>query len=196
MLWSATARQRFPPMKRRIEKTLAQYTADSRIIRELHDVPPYRVYEVRLGDQHAVLKIDDHSRAHAANEGRVHEYVATYTSAPVPEIIAVGTDHYITTWHDEIARSSERIESEWAYAAGVWLGTLHSDTVGNFDGFGQPQNGDRSLELTAHEDWVDAVTERIAYHRTYLTTIGYADVADAVEQFFRDYPHVFTRRTG
>lgn len=191
MLWSATARQRLPPMKRSIEKTLAQYTDDSRIIRELHDVPPYRVYEVRLGDRHAVLKIDDHPRGHAADEGRVHEYVATHTSASVPEILAVGANHYITAWNDDIARSSESIETEWAHAAGVWLGTVHHDTVGSFDGFGRLRNDDANLECTAHERWVDAVTERIAYHRPYLTTIGYADVADAVERFFREHPSVF-----
>lgn len=191
MLWSATARQRFPPMKRRIEQTLARYTAESRIIRELHDVPPYRVYEIRLGDQHAVLKIDDHPRGHAADEGRVHEYVATHTSASVPEILAVGANHYITVWNDEIARSSETIDTEWAHAAGVWLGTVHADTAGEFNGFGQLRNEDANLECTAHEDWVEAVRERIAHHRAYLTTIGYADVADAVEQFFREHPSVF-----
>lgn len=178
-------------MRESIENTVAQYSDDSRIVRELHDIPPYRVYEIRLGNRRAVLKIDDHRRAHAADEGRVHEYVARETSAPVPEVIAVGADHYITAWRDEVANSSAQIKPQWAHAAGVWLGTLHADTSGKFDGYGRPQNVTGSLGLTAHEHWVDAVIERIGHHRSYLATKGYADVAAAVEAFFRDNPSVF-----
>ncbi len=174
-----------------IEDTVAQYGSENSVIRQLHDVPPYRVYEIRLDNRRAVLKIDDHQRAHAADEGRVHEYVATDTSAPVPEVIAVGTDHYITAWHDEIACPSTQVDPQWAHAAGVWMGTLHDDTVGAFDGFGQPRNSDGDLSLTPHETWTDAIIERIAHHGQYLAPKGYGDVADAVEGFFRDHPTVF-----
>ncbi|ELZ86504.1 aminoglycoside phosphotransferase [Haloferax elongans ATCC BAA-1513] len=183
-------------MAHEIAATLAQYASDSRIVRELHDVPPYRVYEVLLDDRRAVLKIDDHPRGHAAAEGRVHEYVATETSAPVPDVLAVGSDHYLTEWRGEFEESSETIDSDWAHAAGAWLGTLHADTTGEFGGFGQPRAGDDTLELSVHEDWVDAVRERIAHHRPFLSTVGYADVADAVSQFFRDHPHVFDGAGG
>lgn len=178
-------------MSEKIKNTLSQYNTESKVIRELHDVPPYRVYEIQLGEQRKVLKIDDHERGHAADEGRIHEYVATNTSAAVPEIDAVGTDHYITTWHDEIADSSEQVESQWAHAAGVWLGTLHADTAGEFDGFGQLRNDTGNLELAGHKNWADAVTERISHHRPFLTSVGYGDVANAVEKFFREHPSVF-----
>ena len=178
-------------MKRSPEQILAAYGIEGTVIRELHDVPPYRVYDVRSGDQRVVLKIDDHPRGHAVDEGRVHEYVAENTSAPVPAVIAVGGDHYITTWDEGIANSTEQVDRQWARAAGEWLGVLHADTGGEFDGFGRPVDGAGRLDVVAHENWVDAVTDRIAYHRPYLETKGYADVANAVETFFREHPTVF-----
>ncbi|ADD05076.1 APH family phosphotransferase [Natrialba magadii ATCC 43099] len=178
-------------MDDQIEKIVAQYSTASSVIRELHDVPPYRVYEVELDTQRAVVKVDDHRRGHAADEGRVHEYVATETTASVPEVIAVGSDHYITVCRDEIVREATQIDPGWAHAAGVWMATLHGDTAGAFDGFGQPRNDGTSLSLAAHDTWTDAVIERSRHHRQYLATKGYADVADAVEAFFRDHPCVF-----
>ena len=194
MRWDAPVGRRpsaASTMRRTLKQTLAQYTDDATIISELHDVPPYRVYSVSLGGQRAVLKIDDHPRGHAADEGRVHEYVATHTSAAVPAVLGVGSDHYLTDWHDDIATAGDSIDTDWAHAAGVWLGTLHADTAGKFDGFGRLRDCDGALECTAHDDWTDAVTARIAYHRPFLESIGYGDVADAVNAFFHDYPDVF-----
>ncbi|ELY92766.1 aminoglycoside phosphotransferase [Natrialba hulunbeirensis JCM 10989] len=178
-------------MDDQIEKILAQYSTASSVIRELHDVPPYRVYEVELDTRRAVVKVDDHPRGHAADEGRVHEYVATETTASVPEVITVGSDHYITAWRDEIARSATQISPDWAHAAGIWMATLHDDTAGVFDVFGQPRNDGTSLSLAAHDTWTDAVIKRINHHRQYLAAKGYADVADAVGRFFRDNLRVF-----
>ncbi|ELZ01616.1 aminoglycoside phosphotransferase [Natrialba chahannaoensis JCM 10990] len=178
-------------MNDQIEKIVAQCSTASSVIRELHDIPPYRVYEVELDTRRAVVKVDDHRRGHAADEGRVHEYVATETTASVPEVLAVGADHYITVWREEIAHAATQIGSDWAHAAGVWMATLHDDTAGVFDGFGQLRNDGTGLSLAAHDTWADAVIERISHHRKYLATKGYADAADAVEAFFREHPHVF-----
>ncbi len=178
-------------MTRTIEPILAQIADDATVVRELHDVPPYRVYELRLDDRRAVLKVDDHPRGHASDEGRVHEYVAAHTSAPVPAVLAVGADYYLTAWSDDVAQSAATIDTEWARAAGRWLGTVHADTAGDFDGFGRPQDGPSGLELEAHDDWIDAAGERIAYHRTALEPLGYADVVDSVGRFLESNPHVF-----
>lgn len=191
-------------MREKLETTLAPYADDATVVRELHDVPPYRVYEVRLDDRRAALKIDAHPRGHAADEGRVHDYVANHTAAPVPEVLAVGTDHYLAAWDDTIASASETIDANWARTAGRWLGTLHGETAGDFDGFGRPRDGGdheddgkpaldalgTALELDAHAEWVDAVIDRLEYHRTYLESVGHEDVADDVSQFLRRHPNV------
>ncbi|RKD97560.1 phosphotransferase family protein [Halopiger aswanensis] len=173
----------------RIAATLKPYADEPTVVRELHDVPPYRVYEVRLDGRRAVLKRDAHPRGHAADEGRVHEYVAQRTEAPVPDVIAVGDDHYVTAWSDTIAQTPETLDVNWARAAGAWLGALHDDTVGAFDGYGRPRDSGSGLELEGHSDWVDALMAKIDYHRAYLEEFGYADTADAVLQFLRTHPH-------
>ncbi|MXV64484.1 phosphotransferase [Natronorubrum sp. JWXQ-INN-674] len=178
-------------MKSKIETTLAQYADDGTVVRELHDVPPYRVYEVRLDGRRSVLKIDDHPRGHAADEGRVHDYVSSNASAPVPDVLAIGTDHYLTTWDDDIDRSTATVEPTWARAAGRWLGTLHADTTGEFDGFGRPRDGPSGLELEAHDDWIDAARERLAFHRAFLAPLGYGAVVDAVDRFLKNNPNAF-----
>ncbi|EMA22570.1 phosphotransferase [Haloarcula argentinensis] len=178
-------------MREAVKQAIEEHSVESRIIGELHNVPPYRVYEIQFGSQRAVLKIDDHRRGHAADEGRVHEYVATGTTARVPDVLAVGTDHYITTWDGEIAEASPQVDRTWARAAGVWMGTLHADTRGAFDGFGKPRSQDGTLELTSHKRWVDGVIERVGYHRSLLAGYGYTGITDTVEVFFQDNPAVF-----
>lgn len=173
----------------RLAATLEPYADEQTVVRELHDVPPYRVYEVRLEGRRAVLKLDDHPRGRAAAEGRVHEYVARRTDDPVPDVVAVGDDHYVAAWSDAIAQASETIDSNWARAAGAWLGTLHDDTVGAFDGYGRPRDGGSELELEAYDDWADALIARIEDHRSYLEECGYGEVADDVLRFLRTQPH-------
>ncbi|MFC4987100.1 phosphotransferase family protein [Saliphagus infecundisoli] len=178
-------------MKREPETTIAQYANDARVLEELHAVPPYRVYEVSLDGRRGVLKIDDHSRGHAADEGRVHAFVASETSMEVPNVIAVGDDHYVTDWEDAFEGSPTPIEEEWAHIAGVWLGGLHADTADAFPGFGRPRDHGTGLTIDVHDRWTDAARERIAYHREFLETVGHADVADAVDRFLGENPGVF-----
>lgn len=163
---------------------------DLAIVRELHDVPPYRVYEVRIDGHRAVLKVDAHSRGHAAVEGRVHAYVATHTTIPAPEILDVGDHHYVARWDDALRRP-ETVDARWARAAGRTLATLHEDTDGEFDGFGQFRVDDDGLELASRDDWLTAARDRLAYHRPFLERVGHADLVDVVDEFFADHPVVF-----
>lgn len=174
-----------------VEATIARYADDATVVDELHAVPPYRVYEVRLDGRRAVLKVDAHWRGHAAAEGRVQAFVAGETSASTPAVLAVGTDHFLAAYHDRIACTPDAPTDEWARSAGRWLARLHADTVGAFGGYGRPVAGDDGLEVDARDEWVDAVRARLAHHREYLEPIGYADVAAAVDAFLADSPEVF-----
>lgn len=178
-------------MRHEPEATIEPYADDVRLLEELHDVPPYRVYEVSLDGRRAVLKVDDHPRGHAADEGRVLEHIECETSAGVPDVIAVGTGHYVTAWDDAFAGSPDPIDEEWAHVAGSWLGRLHADTAGAFDGFGRPRDGGSELAIDAHDRWIDAARERVGYHREYLEPLGYADVAESVNEFLRENPEIF-----
>ncbi|WP_306052776.1 phosphotransferase family protein [Natronococcus wangiae] len=163
---------------------------DLTIVRELHDVPPYRVYEVRIDGHRAVLKVDYHSRGHAAVEGRVHAYVAAHTTVPAPEILDVGDHHYVARWDDTL-QTGETVDERWARAAGRTLATLHEDTDGEFDGFGQFRVGDSGLELAGHDDWLTAARDRLEYHRPFLERVGHADLVTIVDEFFAEHPALF-----
>ncbi|ELZ04877.1 aminoglycoside phosphotransferase family protein [Natrialba asiatica] len=178
-------------MTQQLTSTLESSFDDVVVGRRLHDVPPYRVYEGRLDGRQAAVKVDAHPRGHAADEGRVHEFVATQTGGSVPAVLAVGSDHYATAWDDALDRSPATIDSEWAAAAGRWLGTVHAETAGVFDGFGRLRNDGSGLELEAHDDWLEAVRARLSFHRSFLEPIGYATVVDAVDQFFETHDNAF-----
>lgn len=168
---------------------------DLTIVRELHDAPPYRVYEVRIDGHRAVLKVDNHSRGHAAVEGRVHAYVAARTTVPAPEILDVGDHHYVARWDDALL-TGETVDERWARAAGRTLATLHEDTDGEFDGFGRFQVGDGGLESAGHDDWLAAVQDRLEYHRPFLERVSRADLVAVVDEFFVDHPTVFEGAGG
>lgn len=172
-------------MTDRIETTLAQYSTDWRLRTELHAVPPYRVVRIHADGRDAVLKIDAHPRGHAADEGRVQAYVANHTSVSVPEVLAVGDDHYITAWHDSFAGDSPSVDRQWARAAGGWLGTLHEETAGTFEQYGMPRDDGGRLGVAGHDEWADAIVDRVQYHRPFLADHGYADVVDAVVECLR-----------
>jgi hypothetical protein len=101
-----------------VRDALASHADDATVVRELHDVPPYRVFEVRLDGRRAVLKVDAHPRGHAAVGGSVRAYVARETPVPVPAVLAVGEDHSLAAWDDDTPEpdAAEAIGERWARA--------------------------------------------------------------------------------
>lgn len=172
----------------RIRDALASHADDFAVACELHDVPPYRVYEVRVEDRRAVLKLDDHPRGHAAAEGRVQGYAADRTSIPVPPVLAVGDDHFFAAWDDRVPQEPEPGDERWARAAGRCLGRLHAETTGDFEGYGRPAASDGELAVDARDDWMRAVRDRLAHHRPFLADAGHVEIADAVDGLLADHP--------
>ncbi len=184
---------------------------DTDIVQALHDVPPYRVYEVSLGGRRAVLKLDAHPRGHAAVEGRVQAYVAAETALRVPSVLAVGSNYYLAAWDAAAATATADHDETWCRAAGTALGRLHEETRGDVSAYGafrvggRSRGGDQSdgrfdsetgtlaedLGLDAHETWREAVVTRLDHHRAYLAEKGYADVAEEAMAYVRDCPGAF-----
>jgi Ser/Thr protein kinase RdoA (MazF antagonist) len=190
---------------------------ETKIVRQLHDVPPYRVYEVRLDGRRAVLKLDAHPRGHAAVEGRVQAYAADRTPLSVPPVLAVASDHYLVAWDDaaaaeagdhaatdsdnHAATGSDDHDETWCRVAGTALARLHdasSEDVSGYGAFRVRASTDDSrgavtdgLGIDAHETWREAVISRLDHHRTYLEARGYADVVDAVIAYVEDHPEAF-----
>ncbi len=166
--------------------------ADSEVVRRLHDVPPYEVYEVRVDGRRAVCKLDAHPEGDAATEGWVTDYVARTTSLPVPSVLAVGGDYFVVEWLDAVPE--ERGDDEesdldgWLRGAGAGLATLHEETP--FDATGLPR-ADDGFAVETHETWADTVVAFLARRREYLAGVGYADVADAAIEFVEEHPAAF-----
>lgn len=184
-----------------IRSALVSHADDFTIVRELHDVPPYRVFEVHLDGRRAVLKMDAHPRGHAAAEGRVQEYVADQTSVPVPGIIAVGRDHFLAEWDDDAPAPGEvePVDRAWASAVGTWMGTVHAETDGDFDRYGQPRASNERIEFTGHAAWIAVVRDRLDSHRSYLESESLSravEAVDVVDDFFRTHPDAFAGAGG
>jgi Ser/Thr protein kinase RdoA (MazF antagonist) len=179
------------PERDRIHDALASHATDYAVRETLHDVPPYRVYEVEVDGRRAVLKLDAHPRGHAAAEGRVQAHVADHTAVPAPPVLAVGRDHFLAAWDENAPTAGAgTVDEAWARAAGACMARLHAETAGAFDAYGRPVDRD-GLAVAGHDAWIDAVRARLAYHREYLVDLGYAGVVDRVDAFFGEHPDAF-----
>ncbi|NGM67855.1 aminoglycoside phosphotransferase family protein [Natronolimnobius sp. AArcel1] len=185
----------YPDETSKRSQSLVSDSDDLTVIRELHDVPPYRVYEVQVDGRRAVLKADAHPRGHAAIEGRVHAFVASETTVPAPEILEIGPQYYISQWDESLERA-QTTDELWARAAGRTLATLHTETQNEFDNYGQFYVDEGNLELTGHSDWLAAARDRLEYHRPYLERVGHADIVTVVDEFFAGQTDVFDGAGG
>lgn len=173
-------------MPETLHETLARHADDPAVVRELHDVPPHRVYEVRLDGDRAVLKLADGPRADPATEARLMEYVGEHTSIPVPAILAVGDDYYLAEWCDGLPGDDAEVRKEGVRAVGRTMATLHEET--GFDAPGRPRaDGDR-LDIDARESWHAVVRDHLRDLRGPLADAGRAGIVDYVLEFLADHP--------
>ena len=83
--------------RRTIDDALAQHTDDYRAVRELHRVSPHVTWEVRFERRRAVCKRATSAEGDPATEARVLSFVGRETDLPIPEVLAVGADHFVDT---------------------------------------------------------------------------------------------------
>lgn len=176
-----------------IDDRLAGQFDDVRIGRQLHDVPPHEVYEVRVDGERAVYKGDTGPAGSAATEGRVTRFVGEYTTVPVPDVLAVGGDWYLAAWQPDAppADGDHTTDEDWAAAAGRALARLHDDTAQHLDGFGRLRFDDDGVPRAARDDWQEAALAFVRFRRGLLAEHGHADIADTVLDCFRDHPGLF-----
>ena len=185
-------------MRTIVRNRLDEQFASSRIIRQLHDVPPHEVYEVAVNDRRAVYKGNTGPTGNAGTEGYVTAFVDQQTSIPVPEILLTEDDYYVAAWHPDAPAPNEgQLTNEtWAYAAGHGLATLHAETADAISRYGQfcPHNG--GITVIECDTWHAAALAYVCRHRAVLAQYGHADVADAVIEFLREHPDVFQNTNG
>lgn len=152
-------------------------------------MPPHVTYEVEIDDTRAVCKLATHPEGDPATEARVIQYVGRETAVPVPEILAVGENHFLAAWHDDAPQEAPEVDKTVARTMGAGLATLHAGTA--FDSPGFLHAGEDGLDLDARESWHAVVCEHLADLRDWLEPRGYDDAADAALGFVRDHPDLF-----
>jgi len=163
------------------------------IERQLHDVPPHEVSEVRVDGRRAVYKRDVGPTGRAGVEGRVLALVRARTRVPVPEVLALGDDWFVADWHPDapVPDASGEATEAWARAAGRGLATLHDETEGLLDGYGRLGVDGDSLALPDEPDWHAAALASVRRLAAVLDDHGHGDVADAALDYLRAHPDAF-----
>ncbi len=181
-----------------VHDALASRFTNHSIVRQLHDVPPHEVYEVRVEGRRAVCKIDVGPTGNAAIEGRVTRRIGDRTTVPVPEILHVGDDYYVAAWHPSAPAPDEGrvVDETWARAAGRGLATLHDESARLVSEYGQFRFRNGELGVAGHDDWHAAAIAYVRRYRPTLTRYGHADVAAAVVDFLHEHPNVFDGADG
>ena len=173
-------------MDETLHETLARHADDHAVVRELHDVPPHRVYEVRLDGDPAILKVADGPRADPATEARVTEYVGKHTSLPVPEMLAVGGDYYLAEWCDGLPSEDPDVGEADVRALGRTMARLHEES--GFDAPGRPRADGEGLTVDANESWHAVVSDFLRDLRGPLADAGRTEIVDFVLEFLADHP--------
>jgi fructosamine-3-kinase len=181
-------------MTRDAHAALAQHATDYTVRRELHRVPPHTTYEITFGGRRAVCKLATDPEGDPATEARVVEFVGRETSVPVPEVLAVGSDHFVAAYHEGVPDPTDgedeaKIEA-WARAAGAGMARLHAETEAAFEHTGTFY-ADDGLALRSQDSWAKTVEALLDSRRDFLLGTGYADVTTAMLTFVRDHPEGF-----
>lgn len=179
-------------MTRHVADALAQHYDQFVVGESLHEVPPHETYAVTVGGQPAVCKRATEATGDPATEAHVMRFVARETDLPVPEVLAVGDDHFVAAWCPAAPAPDEQsLDEAWGRAAGRCLGTLHAQTAGTFDAYGKPRAEGDALVAADGPDWTGAVRASLRRRRATISEFGYADVADAVLDYLDDHPDAF-----
>ena len=166
----------------------------------LHDVPPHAVYEITVDGRRAVYKESVAPRGSAGVEGRVHRFVSAETSIPVPEVLAVGEDWFVTAYREDAPVEPDderRLEASWLRVAGATLARLHEEATVERPGLlavdGDP--GDEASELVVDSEagagWSDALDDQLSVYERVLGGTGYADAITGARRFLATHAERF-----
>ena len=176
-------------MTETVRTALASHATEFEVVGRLHAVPPYEVHEVVVDGRRAVCKVNDHSRAGAATEGCVQAYAARTTPTPVPEVLAVGPDHYLAAWCDDAPPQGDEVTATKARTMGAAMARFHGATA--FDAPGLLTVDDGAMAVDARPDWPAAVDAFLADLEDYVAAQGHGEAVRRVRAFVADHPEAF-----
>lgn len=174
---------------------LTTHTHDYQVRQQLHAVPPHAVYEVKFDGVRSVCKIAQGPGADPPTEARVIAYVGEHTSLPVPRILAIGDDHFVAEWCEEISEDPT-VDEARLRAMGSALATLHTDAAEDFDTTGRLRTEGGDLAYDCDRRWSDTLCAFFVDCRDYLDAVGYEDVAEDAVKFVRNHRSLFDAVEG
>ncbi|MFB6220106.1 MAG: phosphotransferase family protein [Halolamina sp.] len=165
---------------------LERHTEDYQVVRELHRIRPHATYEVRFRGERAVCKLATHPLGDPELEAHILQYVGAETSVPVPEVLAVGDDHFVARWCDGLPNEAPERDEERIRALGRGLATLHEETAADFDRTGFLRVGDDgTLAVDADRRWSDTLLALLKRREQFLDTVGYGHLAREAADWLR-----------
>jgi fructosamine-3-kinase len=178
-----------------VHDALARHTDEYSIVRELHRVRPHATYEVRFRDERAICKVETHPEADLGREAAATRYVAETTSVPVPELLAIGDDHYVARWSDAVPDGTPTRDEARIHALGRGLATLHAETAEiGWTGFLRPASAVGSPTappIDTRPCWSDTLIELLEKRARFLDGVGYGDLARDVLAWVRENRDLF-----
>lgn len=170
-----------------IHDAVETHTSDYRLRDRLHDVRPHVTYELEFEGQRAVCKASTHPEGTAGLEGHILAAVGDRTRIPVPEVLALGDDHFVAGWHEGVPANSSAVTEHRIRVMGRGLATLHAETADWFETTGLLEiadSGARRLTHAANPNWGDTLLAFLDRRVRYLDGVGYGDVARDVRDWF------------
>lgn len=172
-----------------LRAAVESHTTDYELEGELHRIRPHRTHEIRYEGERAVCKLSTHHEGTAGLEGRILAAVGERTSLPVPEVLAIGDDHFVARWHDAVPQEPPDVTDRRVREIAHGLATLHAETEDWFDSSGLLRIPDSRASRFTHTPaptWGDTLGAFIDRRARYLEGIGYGDVACDVRAWFEE----------
>jgi fructosamine-3-kinase len=178
-----------------VRDALTRHTDEYSIVRELHRIRPHATYEVRFRGERAVCKVETHPEADLGREAAATRYVAEATSIPVPELLAIGDDHYVARWSDAVPDGTPTRDEARIRALGRGLATLHAETTEiGWTGFHRPASAvddPTTPPIDTRPYWSDTLIELLERRARFLDGVGYGDLARDVLAWVRENGDLF-----
>ncbi|WP_049980679.1 phosphotransferase family protein [Halolamina rubra] len=178
-----------------VHSALSAHTDQYGIVRELHRVRPHVTYEVRFRGERAVCKLETHPEATLGREAAAMRYVAESTSVPVPELLAVGDDHFVARWVDAVPDGTPTCDEARIRALGRGLATLHAETAEiGWPGRLRPASAvddPTTPPVESNPCWSDTLIALLERRARFLDGVGYGELARDVLGWVREHRDLF-----
>lgn len=173
-----------------VHDVLASYPTATTVRRELHDIPPHHVYEITFDGERAVCKLGVGPEATPVFEGRLLEWVGAATTVPVPRVLAIGDDHVLLSWADDL-QADPVVTRDRLWVLGATLARLHDETAPSVDAPATLRSDGTELVVADRDSWSAVLLDWLEGRRRVLDRVGFGALADEAISFVANHQDLF-----